>query len=570
MTKMKKFKFLGLSLLFFGVATAQDVNEAKKAIDAEQYQKAKTILKSLVNSTPDDGKNYFLLGDVYLKQSEQDSAAIYFNKGKAAKNNPEYNTIGLGHIDLDNGNAAAAQAKFDAVEKDLRKKDVEQLIYIGRAYITSEKPDYKKAIAVLNRAVAKDSKSAQAYLSLGDAYYGERDQNNAYPAYRTAGTLDSSLLRAKLQLGVITKNTRAAFPEAIKEFDGVIAANPNYGPVYRELAETYYLWANTEGGKYAEYTKKALEYYEKYMSLTDYSLNSRMRHADFLVLTRDWKALEAEAQAMQQLDKVNPKILRYLAYAAYENGNYEGSLTAMNDFLAKVEPKRIIGRDHLYLGLAKLATTVGKDDKDNNIITDQAKFDQAIVDLKKAIEMDPTLITEYNEVGKKLFAQKLYRPAAAVFEIGTTVPDNKNAFYDNFYLGYAIYYGHLNMSEEEQKTNIERLKTGSAAMDKVIELSPTSQDAYLFKARLNQRIATNESYAAMAKAYDDYIRVVLEKGTEETSKDNVKKYLVEAYSNAGAYYKVTDKAKATDYFNKALVLDPSDEYVKGELKGLKK
>ncbi len=567
---MKNFKFLGLSLLVFGVASAQDANEAKKAIDAEQYQKAKTTLKSLIASSPDEGKNYFLLGDIYMKQKEQDSAAIYFNKGKAVKNNTEYNDIGLGHIDLDANNAAAAQAKFSAVEKELKKKDVEQLIYIGRAYINSDNPDYKKAIEFLKKAIAKDSKSAQAYLSLGDAYYRDRNQNEAYSSYRTALSLDNSLLRAKLQIGTITKNTRAAFPEAIKAFDEVIKSNPNYGPVYRELAETYYLWANTEGGKYTEYTKKALEYYEKYMSLTDYSLNSRMRHADFLVLTRDWKALEAEAAAMQKMDKVNAKILRYLAYSAYENGNYEGSLTAMNDFLAKVDPKRIIGRDHLYLGLAKLATTVGKDDKDNNIITDQAKFDQAIVDLKKAIEIDPTLITEYNEVGKKLFGQKLYRPAAAVFEIGTAVPDNKNAFYDNFYLGYAIYYGHLNMSEEEQKTNIERLKIGSAAMDKVIELSATSQDAYLFKARINKNIGTNESYAEMAKAYDGYIKVVTEKGAEETSKDNVKKYLVEAYSDAGAYYAVTDKAKAIDYFTKALAIDPTDTYVKGELAKLKK
>jgi len=109
---MKELKFLGLSLLFVGVASAQDVNEAKKAIDAEQYQKAKTILKSLISSTPDEGKNYFLLGDIYLKQTEQDSAVIYFNKGKVVKNNPEFNTIGLGQVDLNNSNAAAAQAKI--------------------------------------------------------------------------------------------------------------------------------------------------------------------------------------------------------------------------------------------------------------------------------------------------------------------------------------------------------------------------------------------------------------------------------------------------------------------------
>jgi hypothetical protein len=40
------------------------------------------------------------------------------------------------------------------------------------------------------------------------------------------------------------------------------------------------------------------------MSLTDYSLASRMRHADFLI-AHDYKALEIEAEKMKQIDKVN-------------------------------------------------------------------------------------------------------------------------------------------------------------------------------------------------------------------------------------------------------------------------
>jgi len=567
MIKMKKFKFLGLSLLLFGMANAQDANEAKKAIDAEQYQKAKTILKSLIASKPEDGKNYFLLGDVYLTQMEQDSAVTLFNKGKAVKDNAEYNNIGLGHIDLNTGNAAAAQAKFDAVEKELKKKDVEQLVYIGRAYIYAEKPDYNKAIAVLNKAVAKDAKYAPAYLNLGEAYYRNRDQNNAYKNFRTASELDPSLLRAKLQLGVITKNTKAAFPEAVKAFDGIVAANPNYGPVYRELAETYYLWGTTDSSKKKEYNPKALGFYEKYMSLTDYSLDSRMRHADFLLLTGDYKALEAEAQKMQQMDKVNPRILRYAAYAAYENQNYPASITAMKDFIAKVDPKRIIARDYLYLGLAQIASTVGQDAQGNSTIKDQAQFDEAIANIRKAAETDIKITNEFNTIGKKLFDQKLYGPAAVVFEVATTNPENPNLFYDSFYLAYAIYYDHVNKSAEAKKANGEQLKKADTALAKVIELSPEAQDAYLYKAKVNQNLQTNEAYAEMAKNYDKYIEIVTTKGGEEATKAS--KNLVEAYSNAGAYYAVTDKAKAKEYFTKALAIDPNDSYVKGELQKLK-
>lgn len=565
---MKNLKLLGLALFVFGAASAQDAEQAKKAIDAEQYHKAKTTLKSLISSNADEGKYYFLLGDVYLKQKEQDSATIYFNKGKGVKNNPEYNNIGLGQIDLNTGNTSAAQAKFDAVTAGLKKKDVDQLVYIGRAYINADKPDYKKAIAVLNSAIAKDNKNAQAYLSLGDAYYGDRNQNEAYRAYRNALMYDKGLVRADLQMAVITKNTGAAFPEAVKTMNAIATANPSYGPVYRELAETYYYWGRKEPAKYAEYSKKALEYYEKYMSLTDYSLNSRMRHADFLLLTGDYKALEAEAQKMQQMDKVNPVILRYLAYSSYENGNYAGSLTAMKEFMAKVDAKRIIARDYLYLGLAKLATSVGKDAQGNSIVSNQATFDEAIADLKKAAETDAKITNEYNEIGKKLFAQKLYGPAAAVFEVAAAATDNKNTFYDNFYLGYSLYFDHVNKSAEAKKANTANLQKADAAMAKVIELSPEAQDGHFYKAKINQQLQTNESYAAMAKHYDDYIRIVLAKGEAETSKPQTKKNLIEAYSNAGAYYKVTDKAKAKEYFTKALELDPNDTFVKGELKGL--
>jgi len=563
---MKELKIIGLSLLLFGSTYAQDADQARKAIDAEQYQKAKTILKSLIATNADEGRNYFLLGDVYLKQNEPDSAAIYFNQGKGRKNNADLNTIGLGHIDLNNGNAAAAQAKFDAVQANTKKKDTDPLIYIGRAYINADNPDYKKAVTVLNAAIARDANSAQAYLSLGDAYYKDRKQNEAYSAYRKAASLDNTLLRANLQLGVITKNTRAAFPEAVKAFETIIATNANYGPVYRELAETYNLWANTVPTKYTEYITKALDYYKKYMSLTDYSLNSRMRYADFLVLSKDYKALEAEAQAMQKLDKVNPKILRYLSYASYENGNYEASLKAMNEFIAKADPKRLIARDYLYLGLAKLASTVGTDDKGNTVIKDQVVFDQAINDVKKAAETDVNITNEFNAIGKKLFAQKLYGPAAAVFEVAAANPENRNLFEDNFYLAYSIYYDHVNKSDEAKKQNMVQLQKADTALAKVIELSPNAQDAHLYRAKVNQQLQTNDAYALMAKHYDEYIRIV----TAQTPADITKqtKNLIDAYNNAGAYYKVTNKAKAAEYFNKVLALDPNDQYAKGELKGL--
>jgi len=569
---MKKIKFISLSLLFFGTAVfAQDLEQAKKAIDAEQYQKAKTILKTLIASSPDKGKNFFHLGEVYLALNNADSAKIYFDKGIAAKNDGTFNYIGLGEISLDNKNIAEAEANFNKALAEVKKKDTDQFLYIGKAYIHSENPDYKKAIASLKKAVAVDPKNAQVQLSLGDAQFGDSDVNSAYSSYRNAYDLDKSLLRAKMQLGVITKNAKA-FQEAIAAFDEVTKLDANYGPVYRELAETYYFWSASTGDKVKrdEYIKKALGYYEKYMSLTDYSLESRMRHADFLILAKDYQALQKEAQAMQQLDKVNPRILRYLGYAAYENKNYDESIKALNDFVAKADPKRVSARDYLFLAKAKLAKAVSAE----GAITDKALFDNAMLDLTKATEIDPAIGGEFSDLGVSLYKQKLYVESVKVFEAATKAPNSSNALLDNFYLGNAVLFyvaNDLKTDAERNKPEVqELLKKADTAYGNVVAGSPTTQDAHLNRAKINRFIIGEEAKANAVAHYQTYIDVVHAKGEAELAKESVKSGLIGAYSYIGSHYAISDKAKARENFEKALVLDPTSKYIKESLDVLKK
>lgn len=545
-----------LFLFLASIVSAQDIEVAKKAIDAEQYEKAKVILKAALQSKPGNGKASFFLGNVYLKQNIEDSAKIYFQKGLAATENAKWNNIGLGQIELNNGNTTAAQASFDLVTKDLKKKDIEEYIYIAKAYMNSDKPDYKTALTLLNKAKAINPTDANVQLAFGDAYYGDKNQNDSYLSYRNAFQADASLIRAKMQLGVLLKGAKS-YTEAVKAYDNVIASDPNYGPVYRELAETYYFWGNNEPKKYNEYIQKALAYYEKYMTLTDYSLTSRMRHADFLILAKDYKALEIEANAMKELDKVNPRILRYLGYSAYENGNTDVAIKSIEDFITTGKSK-IIARDYLYLGLAKLR-------KSNNIETktvDQTLFDAGVVDIKKSVEMEITMTNDLSEVGKKFYEQKLFKQASAIYEIATSNATSKNYLLDNFYLGNSLYYN--NTRKDVVKPDPIEMQKADAAFGKVIEASPTTQDAYIFRARAN-RLLENEEM--IIKYYEDYLRVVTEKGEEEVTKNKAK--FIESYNNIAASYANSDKAKAKEYFNKTLALDPTNNYATESLKALK-
>ena len=553
MNRFKIFSFLLIATAT--VSNAQDIEQAKKVIDAEQYEKAKTILKNLLQAKPGNGKATFYLGNIYLKQNIEDSAKIYFQKGLSGTESAKWNYIGLGQIDLDKANPSAAQANFDLATKDIKKKDIEEYINIAKAYMNSDKPDYKTALVYLNKAKAVNPTDANLQMAYGDAYYGDKNQNESYTSYRNAFQTDGTLIRAKMQLGVLLKGAKS-YTEAVKAYDNVIAIDPNYGPVYRELAETYYYWGNNEPKKYNEYIQKALGYYEKYMSLTDYSLTSRMRHADFLILAKDYKALEIEANAMKELDKVNPRILRYLGYSAYENGNTDTAIKSIQDFISNPNSK-VIARDYLYLGLAKLK-------KSNNLETktaDPILFNEGVSDIKKSVEMEITMTNDLSEVGKKFYEQKLFKEAAAIYEIATGNPNSKNFLLDNFYLGNSLYYN--NTRKEVVKPDPVELQKADVAFGKVIEASPTTQDAYIFRARANRLLEKDDM---IIKYYEDYMRVVTEKGPEEVTKNKAK--FIESYNNIAASYANTDVTKAREYFNKTLALDPANPYATESLKSL--
>jgi cytochrome c-type biogenesis protein CcmH/NrfG len=566
--KMNKVKFFSIALVALSFSTfAQEIELAKKAIDAEQYEKAKTILKTAIKTKPDNGKISFLLGNIYLRQTQIDSAKMFFQKGLTAKEFSNFNYIGLGQIDLDNGNATAAQFNFDQATKSVRKKDIEEFIYIGKAYTNSDKPDFKKAILSLTKAKTINPNDAITQMALGDAYYGDKNQNDAFSAYRNAFDTDNTLLRAKMQLGVLLKGAKA-FGEAKTAFDNVVTLNPNFGPVYRELAETYYYWGNSDKAKYTEYTAKALSYYEKYMSLTDYSLASRMRHADFLILVKDYKALEIEANKMKELDKVNPRILRYLGYSSYENGNPDAAIKALQDFTGNPSNK-IIGRDYLYLGLAKIkkAIPVSLPDSKEKVIVDDVVFNTAIADIKKAVEMDKPMANELNDIGKKIFDQKLYKYAAAVYEVATSNPNSKNYLYDNFYLGYALYFE--NSDKEAAKIDKIALQKADVAFANVIKASPTTQEAYVYRARVNGLLDGNlTAQDQMAKSYEEYVNVVTQKGEAEIAKPANKTKFVEAYQNLAIHFK-KDKIKANGYLAKALAIEPTNPELLSLQKALK-
>ena len=238
-----------------------------------------------------------------------------------------------------------------------------------------------------------------------------------------------TLHRAKVQIGRMYKESRA-FPESESALKEVIAADPNYGPAYREIAELYMQWANFEPQNFDAKAALALENYKKYLDLTDKSFESKLRYAQFLFYAKDFKTLEqvtSELASVSPNDPKAPVVLRMRGYSAYENKNYPQALQYMNDFFAKTkDTARIVGSDYLYLGKAYLQS--GNDSL-------------ALVNITKAVEKDSTNVEALTEVAKAFYDAKNYGKAADIYDKAiAAAPNAKGVLYSYYYNGLARYF----------------------------------------------------------------------------------------------------------------------------------
>lgn len=556
-----KLTTLSLALLVIGMSlNAQTLTEARKAIDSEQYQKGKSLLRKLTASEPTNPEVYFVLGDLYLKTrilnqrpDYIDSAKAAFAKGIEVKADNPLNFIGLGAVEL--AQKKSPRSNFDKAIALTKKKDHTTDLHIANAYINAVEPNLSEALLHLEKAKITNAKDPLIFLALGDAYRLQKKNSEAFSAYRSAYEMDKTMLRSKVELGKINKLSKA-FPESIAEYNNVVALDPNYGPAYRELAEAYLDWSWTSQKEHESRVNQALKYYEKYMDLTDRSLDSRLRHADFLYLTKDFKALEAEAQAMAKLEKANARVLRYLAYAAFENGNYKQATPALRDFIAKVDPTRIIAQDYLYLGRAQMK--------------DSTQFNEGYGNLLKSIEKDSANIEFLSEAAQVLFKAHKFEEAAKAYEISVMNP--KRSLQDYYFLGMSYYYQYADLKKSGMNPNTDLLNKADKAFAYLVEKAPGTQIGWIYRGRIHRLLDGDADAKGLGVPYfEKYVNIVTVEKPDLKDKDSEKRTLLESYLYLGSVAARRDgnNTKALDYFTKALAIEPANATALQAIKALK-
>lgn len=556
-----------------GTASAQSLKDARAAIETENYGKAKTILQQLVSKQAKVGDNYFYLGQIYLVNDKPDSAAIMFNQGLAADPKSLINNVGLGYIDLLKKDKAAAESKFSAASANLKKKDYEELLEIGRAYIKAPEPDYAKALDYLTQAKAKNAKDAAIPLALGDAYRGLKEASSAYTSYSDAIEVDPTSIRAKIGLAVIVRGAQA-FDEAVAQLTAITTESPSYAPTYRELAETYNMWsraAGTSEEKYVELNKKGVEQYKKYLEVNgDNSLEAKIRYADFLVYARQYDELGAVSEELAKYPDVDPKIYRYLAYNAFRNKDYAKASENIQKMFTKMDPSRVIPLDNMYAGLSDIANK---------------KTESGITYIQKAIDQDKELLAEVAETAFAKYQDQENATAVALFEIIAKYPDTDYYFDSNYYAGEGNYQIGFKKDQESKDAEANIINqelhdqalaafVKSQAQLSIVENATKAEvlDKYLIPALYYKAFSAlgtdnlENPKGDFLVPFQKLIQVINEKGVQVDKKA----YLIDAYTYIGFYYYIkNDVAKAKANFEEVLKLDPENETAKSNLEGLK-
>lgn len=567
-------KMLIAGLLLAGVvsgASAQNLKDAQAAMELEQYDRAQTILQDLIQKRPKVADNYFYLGQIHLVNDKIDSAEYVFQQGAESNRKDKLNTVGLGAVELQRGNESAAESRFTEATSSLGRREYLPLYYVGRAYINAPEPNYTKAIEYLTEARAKNQKDPDIPTALGDAYLGLREGDQAFINYRHALMIDENLLAPKVGQAIIARWSQA-YDVVLEQLNALIAEHPDYAPLYRELADTYYyssLHASEE--EYRELNQKGLDAYKKYLEVSgDQSVNAQIRYADFLVYTQNYEELKSVSQKLTNAEGVDAKVYRYLGYVAFlQDKDYNQAQQHLNTLFERVDENRLIPQDYLMAGLTELAVDNGDQEKGARLLKEAVAKQGEDDDLDADIAN--TAFSKFqdgeNEVAKRIFAVTAANPES-------------DYYYDaNYYLGTLaytegskLYTGDGQEPDDLGAARLEAarpdLEAAAAALDIVgksekedvvekYQVNALYYRALALFALDNMQYNQEGAQGIFVTAFDDLIRVLEAKGELE---EHETEYLVDSKFYLAYYaYLQGDHPKAKALAEEVLRLNPAHD-----------
>lgn len=577
---------------------AQDLTSAVQLTRSEQYDKAQTMLKELIQKEPGNSKNYFFLGENYLLDYAADtisnSLAVYakdakeiYQKGVEANANDPLNYVGLAKVAFyldDYKTATDMRAKARSLLLPYRnlKKIVPPapdyafaLAKIAESYIKEGKVDTSLALPLIREAMKIDGKNRDVNLIAGDIYILVNDGTKAIYYYNQAEFADPQSPTAEMKIGNIYVKGRA-LQAAIPYFEKAIELNANYAPAYRELGQLYLS---------AQRFDQSKEYFKKYLDLTAGNIPAKTRYVNALFFAKDYDNVIKNVEDIFKVDKSRTYMNRIAGYSCYEKNppDYDRALAYMETLFKTVPADRILWKDYLYMAriLAKKNQNYPKlaDDlkgmeqqleKDKSSLStattaaDKTKFKASIADDNNKINNQKDLLAKANAEIDRAFGEyaKVLTFKPGDRSLLTEIASNYNLF--RRYDGVAKTLSKLLDSTKDNTEdlmrigrayyNAEKYKTADSVFTSIVAKLPDYIPAYLWIANTYSKMDPDLKQGLAKPKFEKLIEVA--------KTDSVKNApaMMDAFGYLSYYHMMnTNFSKAKDYYNRMINLDPNNK-----------
>ncbi len=515
---------------------AQSVDQGKKFLYYQRYKSANDVFDKILASNPNNIEAVYWKGQTLLATHDSAGANDLYSKALQSNGNAPLLLVGMGNVELRMHKTQDARQRFETAISLSKGKDINVLNAIGDANTDAHDGDAQYAIEKLTQATqVKNFNSAETYVLMGDAYRKLIDGGNAVQSYTKALAIDSKYAEAKYKIGKIyeTQNNKEIFLPA---FEDAITLDPLYAPAYFEL---YYYW-------YFRDVNKASGYLDKYIANSDPGPDVEYMKTDFLFASAKYSDAKDKAQGLITSlgDKVSPRMYKLIAYACDTLGDLACANQNIATYFTKQDPANVVPADY-----EERAHIKGKS-------TDSAVVLSAFDDYSLAISKDTLaadkarMAAEASDLARKMGNKKAAAQVAGILYSTKANPTNT----DLYNWGMANYQaGNFKTSDSifcgiyETKYPGEIYGYLWCMRSKVGEDDSLGSNGYAV-----------DAYERLAVVSDSLYKDA--KTTKPADTAKYKRLIIESYSQLAGYYNniKKDKEKAIAYLNKILDVDPDN------------
>ena len=521
-------------LAFAYTIHAQSIQDGVRDLYAERFKTAKGIFEKLVASNPNNIDAIYWLGQTSIEMDDIAGAKAVYDKALMASANAPLLLVGRGQIDLLENKVSEARQRFEsAITMTRGKKGDDPIILnaVGRAITNSYDVKEKKggdityAVQKLRDAAARDPKNAEVFVNLGDAIRKEKPGEGggeAFQNYQKAAEANPNFPVSYYRTAQLFQ-TQRNWELYEKYLNDAVTKDPRFAPAYYDL---YYFKLLRQDFANAE------QYAKKYIESTDADPQNDYLRCQTLWAKKDFDGAISCAKNIASQMGANTKARTYklIADSYLQKKDSAGSKEFVDQYFAKAKPEELTAMDY-QMKAAAYSVIPGQEEVVFNAYLEGIKIDTVVENKVDLLDK-----------GAAFFKAKGMREKEGDLLSQKIALKPKPSINDYFDVGRAYYFGGAN-------------KKSYDAFVAFTQKYP--EEVYGWEWKFNNARVL-DSVKQDSIAVPDALKL-LEFSEKDTAKFK-KQYLAAAGFLLGYYNNVAkDGAKALEYINKMLLLDPTNQ-----------